>query len=175
VLDFAQELMREGAIDYIDLSLWDCFKGAEEPAFAGRHLMALFNELERGGVRLGVAGKIMSAEEAQACLDTGMDFVLIGRGGILHHDYPRRVMANADFRPIDTPVSEAHLLAEGLSPKFVEYMGTWAGFVEGASGGRHAGQRGPSSYSLYKEKTKNSRAAAAAEAEAEVPAPAAKN
>ncbi len=45
--------------------------------------------------------------------------VLIGRGAILHHDYPARALADpTGFRPIATPVSAAHLLAEGLSPTF---------------------------------------------------------
>lgn len=53
-----------------------------EPAFhnhAGsteNNLMACFADLDRSaGVKLGVAGKIMSAEQAQDCLSQGMDFV----------------------------------------------------------------------------------------------------
>ena len=89
VLDFVQSLMNEGQLDYIDMSFWDSWKEPTEEEFQGRHLMSWFNELDRGETRLGACGKIMSAEEAQACLDEGMDFVLIGRGAILHHDYPR--------------------------------------------------------------------------------------
>lgn len=112
-----------------------------------------FSELDRGHCRLGVAGKIMTTEEAQACLDAGMDFVLIGRGAILHHDYPRLAMADPAFEPIATPVSEEHLLHEGLSETFVKYMSNWAGFVEGGTeGGRMAAQRGPSSFEQYKER-----------------------
>lgn len=36
--------------------------------------------MRAGDCKLGVAGKIMTTEEAQACLDAGMDFVLIGAG-----------------------------------------------------------------------------------------------
>ena len=62
--------------------------------------------MRAGECRLGVAGKIMTTEEAQACLDAGMDFVLIGRGAILHHNYPLLAMADPSFEPIATPVSE---------------------------------------------------------------------
>ena len=82
--------------------------------------------MRAGNCKLGVAGKIMTTEEAQACLDAGMDFVLIGRGAILHHNYPLLAMSDPSFEPIATPVSEAHLLNEALSPTFVKYMSGWA-------------------------------------------------
>lgn len=104
--------MSAAELDYIDMSLWDCFKEPNEPEFAGRNLMEWFNDLDRGDVRLGVAGKIMTAEESQACLEYGMDFVLIGRAAILHHDYPKLAMANPAWEPIAMPVSEEHLLNE---------------------------------------------------------------
>jgi hypothetical protein len=72
----------------------------------------------------------MTGADVRACLDQGMDFVFLGRAAILHHDYPRLYAANPDLEPIARPVSEAHLLAEGLSPKFVAYMRSWKGFVE---------------------------------------------
>jgi hypothetical protein len=58
-----------------------------------------------------------------------MDFVLLGRAAILHHDYPQRLAADTAFTPIRTPVPAEHLAAEGLSPAFVKYMQTWKGFV----------------------------------------------
>jgi 2,4-dienoyl-CoA reductase-like NADH-dependent reductase (Old Yellow Enzyme family) len=93
--------------------------------------MSYFTDLPRGDVRLGVAGKIMSAADARAMLDAGADFVLLGRAAILHHDWPQKARANPDFRPVSLPVTRAHLEAEGLGPVFVNYMATWAGFVDG--------------------------------------------
>jgi 2,4-dienoyl-CoA reductase-like NADH-dependent reductase (Old Yellow Enzyme family) len=93
--------------------------------------MSYFTDLPRGDVRLGVAGKIMSAADARAMLDAGADFVLLGRAAILHHDWPQKARANPDFRPVSLPVTRAHLEAEGLGPAFVTYMATWAGFVDG--------------------------------------------
>jgi 2,4-dienoyl-CoA reductase-like NADH-dependent reductase (Old Yellow Enzyme family) len=80
-------------------------------------------------VRLGVAGKVMSPADARHCLEEGCDFVLLGRAAILHHDYPRRLLADAGFTPAPRPVSAEHLRREGLGPAFVDYMRTWKGFV----------------------------------------------
>lgn len=129
IRDLAQQLMREGKIDYLDMSLWDVAKEPVEEEFQGRTLMSYFTELDRGNVRLGVAGKIMAAATARQCLEDGADFVVIGRAAILHHDYPKRALADPDFTPIALPVTPEHLRAEGLSPAFVEYMGNWKGFV----------------------------------------------
>ena len=129
IRDLAQRLMREGQIDYLDMSLWDVAKEPAEEEFQGRSLMSYFTELERGAVRLGVAGKIMAAETARQCLEAGADFVLIGRAAILHHDYPRKAAADPGFVPVPLPVSREHLRAEGLGPAFIGYMNTWKGFV----------------------------------------------
>lgn len=131
VRDLAGRLLSEAKIDYLDMSLWDSFKEPVEEAYRGRTLMSYFTDLPRGEVRLGVAGKIMSAADARALLEAGADFVLLGRAAILHHDWPEKARANPDFRPVSLPVTRAHLEAEGLSPAFVNYMSTWAGFVEG--------------------------------------------
>ena len=131
VRDLAGRLLSEAKIDYLDMSLWDCFKEPVEEAHRGRTLMSFFTDLPRGDVRLGVAGKLMSAADARAMLDAGADFVLLGRAAILHHDWPQKARANPDFRPVSLPVTRAHLEAEGLGPTFVNYMSTWAGFVDG--------------------------------------------
>ena len=131
IRDLAGRLCAEAKIDYLDMSLWDCFKEPVEEAHRGRTLMSYFTDLPRGDVRLGVAGKLMSAADARAMLDAGADFVLLGRAAILHHDWPQKARANPDFRPVSLPVTRAHLEAEGLGPTFVNYMSTWAGFVEG--------------------------------------------
>ncbi len=129
IRDLAQSLIRAGDIDYLDMSLWDVTKEPEEDQFKGASLMSWFTDLERGAVRLGVAGKVLTAERARDCLMAGADFVLIGRGAILHHDFPRRVAADESFHPVPLPVTRDHLRAEGLGPAFIDYMATWKGFV----------------------------------------------
>ena len=129
IRELAQALMTEGAVDYIDLSLWDYAKLPAEEEHQGRTLMGWFTDMERGNVRLGCAGKIMTPADAQACLDRGMDFVFLGRAGILHHDYPQRLAADPGFTPVQIPVSAEYLRGERLSPAFLEYMNNFPGFV----------------------------------------------
>jgi 2,4-dienoyl-CoA reductase-like NADH-dependent reductase (Old Yellow Enzyme family) len=127
--ELAAELMQGGSLDYLDMSLWDVFKPPVDPAFKDRPLIDWFADLPRGRTRLGVAGKIMSAENARRVLEHGADFAVVGRAAVLHHDYPRQIAADADFEPIARPVSRDHLRREGLSPVFIDYMDQWKGFV----------------------------------------------
>jgi 2,4-dienoyl-CoA reductase-like NADH-dependent reductase (Old Yellow Enzyme family) len=131
MIELSQKLMHEGKIDFLDMSLWDSFKEPADEAFAGRSLLSCFTELERGHVLLGTAGKIHKPADAQRCIDAGADFVLLGRAAILHHDFPARMQADPAFEPVTNPVTADYLRAEGLGEKFVEYMSTWKGFVEG--------------------------------------------
>jgi 2,4-dienoyl-CoA reductase-like NADH-dependent reductase (Old Yellow Enzyme family) len=129
IRQLAQRLFREAQIDYLDLSLWDAFKEPAEEAYRGRSLMSCFTDLDRGPVRLAVAGKIKTARNAIACLQAGADMVAIGRSAILHHDFPKLVRDNPDFEPIRLPVAPAYLQKEGLGERFVDYMRTWPNFV----------------------------------------------
>jgi 2,4-dienoyl-CoA reductase-like NADH-dependent reductase (Old Yellow Enzyme family) len=125
----AQRLMRDGAIDYLDMSLWDVFKEPEEEAKRGRSLLSYFTDLDRGNVCLGAAGKIASAEAARRCMAAGVDFVVIGRAAVLHHDFPMRVQRDPNFAHIPLPVTADYLRHEGLSDPFVNYMRNWKNFV----------------------------------------------
>jgi 2,4-dienoyl-CoA reductase-like NADH-dependent reductase (Old Yellow Enzyme family) len=129
----AQRLMRADRIEYLDMSLWDAFKDPEAPAHKGRSLMSFFTELERGQVRLGAAGKITTGEGCRRAMEAGLDFVVIGRAAILHHDFPKRISANPDFMPTPLPVPADYLRHEGLGEAFVGYMRTWKGFVADAA------------------------------------------
>lgn len=125
----AADVLMDGRFDWLDLSLWDIIKEPVEPAFAGTRLIDQFASLPRGGCRLGVAGRILGAPRAREALDAGADFVLIGRGAILHHDWAARAIADPSFEARPTPVTREALAAEGLGPAFIDYMATWKGFV----------------------------------------------
>ena len=126
----AQRLMSEAKIDLLDLSLWDVFKEPQEEELRGRSLLSYFTDLDCGRVRLAAAGKIMSGPDATRCLEGGSDIVVVGRGAILHHDFPERVQADPRFEAVGLPVTPEYLCREGLAPPFIKYMRNWQGFVE---------------------------------------------
>ncbi len=127
--DIAAEVMRQAKIDWLDMSLWDARKRPVEEACAHKPLLDWFTDLPRGNVRLGIAGKIMTPAVAGEIIRGGADFVFIGRGAILHHDWPRRARADSAFEPVALPVSADYLANEGLGPRFIRYMRTWDAFV----------------------------------------------
>ncbi|WP_235013235.1 NADH:flavin oxidoreductase [Arthrobacter sp. SLBN-100] len=126
----AEQIMASGLVDYLDMSLWDVKSRPEEAQYGGQTLTELFSALPRHGTRLGVAGKITSAAAVQWCLDEGADFVMVGTGAILHHDFANRVLADPKFVSIDQPVSRRHLEAEDVGPRFIDYITSmWDDFV----------------------------------------------
>lgn len=130
VLEVAQRVMREGSIDFLDISLWDSFKEPVEEEFQGKTLLSYFTALDRGAVRLAAAGKINTPADARRCLEAGADLVILGRAAILHHDFPNRMREDPDFEPVTLPVSRDYLRSQGLGEAFVNYMAGWKGFVK---------------------------------------------
>ncbi|MDG1334158.1 MAG: NADH:flavin oxidoreductase [Crocinitomicaceae bacterium] len=130
VKTISEQLCEEDLIDFLDISLWDCFKMPEEESYQELPLLDHFTSLDLNNVKLTVAGKILSGKDVRSILDAGVDFVTIGRSGILHHDFPQQVMQNPDFEPTETPVSAKYLKKEGLSETFVKYMRRWPDFVQ---------------------------------------------
>jgi 2,4-dienoyl-CoA reductase-like NADH-dependent reductase (Old Yellow Enzyme family) len=130
VKEVSKRFIAEDKIDFLDISLWDIFKLPEEEKYKGQTLLRHFTELDFKNVRLTVAGKIRNGEDVQKALDSGIDFVTIGRSAILHHDFPAKVMEDPKFEPTKTPVSKAYLRNEGLGVDFIDYMSKWDGFVE---------------------------------------------
>jgi len=129
VLEYCQIVIDTGLIDFLDVSLWDCFKMPEEAEEQHQTLLEHVMGLRRDTVKLTVAGQIKTGAQVREILDAGADFVTIGRAGILHHDYPRKVIDNPAFVPTALPVTPEYLRNEGLSEVFVNYMRRWAGFV----------------------------------------------
>lgn len=123
------ELATGGAVDFIDMSLWDVFKPGAEQGFEDTRLIDVFAPRDRGQCRLGVAGKLYSAEDCRRAIDAGADMVVIGRGAILHHDFPQQVSRDENFVVRPLPVARQTLRDEGLSDTFIHYMGNWKGFV----------------------------------------------
>lgn len=126
----AGEVMTSGELDYLDMSLWDIAKLPHDEAHEQKPLMQHFTDIPRGNTKLGVAGMIRNAEQAQWALDNGADFVFIGRAAILHHDFPKLAIQDPKFASVPTPVSVEHLKSQQVSTTFVDYLNTsFAGFV----------------------------------------------
>ncbi|OZV67520.1 NADH:flavin oxidoreductase [Winogradskyella aurantia] len=129
----SQQLIDSHQIDFLDLSLWDVFKFPEEAIEPKKSLLEHISQLDRKDVKITVAGNIRAGADVRYILDSGIDFVSIGRSAILHHDFPQCVIDNPDFTPIQNPVSEDYLRSEGLSDTFITYMRRWPGFVKDKS------------------------------------------
>ena len=129
VTQIAQQLFIEDKIDFLDMSLWDVFKEPNEEEKQGRTLLSYFTDLDRQNVRLGIAGKIRTPEEVERALAGGVDWIMLGRAAILHHDFPAQQQQNPSFSPVTLPVPREHLEKEGVSEKFIEYLSAWKGFV----------------------------------------------
>ena len=125
------QVLASGLVDHLDLSLWDVRKpvhGGDGADLAIDH----FTDLPRHGVALGVAGKVLSAADATWCLERGADFVTVGTGAILHHDFAARAASDATFASLPQPVTRAHLEGERVGPAFVDYLAAgWDDFVAG--------------------------------------------
>jgi 2,4-dienoyl-CoA reductase-like NADH-dependent reductase (Old Yellow Enzyme family) len=130
VRELAREILQKEQIDYLDMSLWDVTKQPHEEGFQGRTLLSYFTDLPRGNVRLGAAGKVMSAAMATSVIEAGCDFVSIGRAGILRHDFPEQVRRNANYDSPPLPVPVEHLREQGAGHRFIDYLRTFAGLVK---------------------------------------------
>lgn len=130
VVEVFGQLIREGHVDTIDLSLWDVHKRPEGAAEDDATLLLHhFTGLPRGEVRVGAAGKIMDASTAQWTLDQGFDFVTISKSSILEHDFARKSINDAHHASPPFPISRAVLAQEGASPIFIDYLNRWPNFV----------------------------------------------
>ena len=129
-----KQLIDTKKVDFLDISLWDSFKyPAVEKDIDNSNkktLLEHFTELDFKNVLLTVAGNIRTAQDVKKVINSGVDFVAIGRAAIVNHNFPRLVIDNPEFKPIELPVSKDHLKKEGVSEKFIEYLGVFKGFVK---------------------------------------------
>lgn len=125
----AGRLLVDPALDYLDVSMWDCERESDDETLKGKPFLQHFIELPRKGVALGAAGKIYTGTLAQKLMDQGLDFVTLGKSAVLHHDWPKRIHADLETPNTELPVTREYLSSEGLGPAMVEYMSRWKGFV----------------------------------------------
>ena len=126
--EVARRVLKSKLVDYLDLSLWDVF--AHPRAGGDRLLIDHFTDLPRFRTRLGATGKVLSLDDVAWCLDRSADFVSVGAGAILHHDWASRALIEPGFTVRDRPVPAHHPGNEYLSPTFIDYLSEgWNDFV----------------------------------------------
>ena len=124
-----QDLNAEAQVDFIDMSLHDAFKVPNDSRFSDKTLAEWYLGMPRGKVKLGVGGKINSLSDLRRIARLQPDFVVLGRLGILHHDFPKQVINNSGFQERSLPVRGEVLRTESLSQTFVDYLKTFENFV----------------------------------------------
>lgn len=115
-------IIEQGVADFIDISMWDVFKEPADEKFQGKSLLSYFTDVDRGNIKLGVAGKLYNAQDIAKSIELGADFVLLGRGAIFNHDFASQALENPDFQMVERPVSREYLEKEGLSAPFINYI-----------------------------------------------------
>jgi 2,4-dienoyl-CoA reductase-like NADH-dependent reductase (Old Yellow Enzyme family) len=129
ICEVYSRLVAGGAVDMIDMSLWDCAKNAIEEGWTDRRLIDIFAGIDRGAVRLAVAGKLYTAAAVRGALAAGADIAVVGRAAITNHDFPRLMRDDPNFAMRQLPIPAQTLRDEGLSDTFIGYMRNWKGFV----------------------------------------------
>lgn len=124
IVQLSADLMIEGQLDHLDLSLWDVTKLPEGAHASAAPLVTHFIDLPRGDTRLGIAGKIVDGPSARAALATGADFVDIGRAAIADQFIAERILADGDYAGPTFPVTRQSLRDNTVGEPFVEYFAT---------------------------------------------------
>tara|TARA_B100000614_G_scaffold147807_1_gene131153 strand:+ start:390 stop:1481 length:1092 start_codon:yes stop_codon:yes gene_type:complete len=125
-LDLVDMLVDLG-IDFLHISCWDCFTPPthhDDP----RMLTEIFAERLANRLPMITCGAVWSSAQAQEVMDQGADLVAVARSAIGHADWARH-LGDSEYDPQRPPFTAEHLLAEGLSEKFVDYMRAWQDFV----------------------------------------------
>ena len=121
------DMLAESGIDFLHISCWDCFvpsAHSDDP----RMLTEIFAERLARRLPLISCGSVWSTAQAQAVMEQGADFVAVARSAIGHADWASH-MGDADYDPQHPPFTPEYLESQGLSPRFVDYMRAWQGFV----------------------------------------------
>ena len=123
------EMLVEAGIDFLHISCWDCSWRSSEFPEDPRTLTEWFSDRIGGDVPIISAGAIWTTSDAQRVIENGADMIAVARAAIGHHDWASNV-GDPDYHPSRPPFSATHLVRQGLSETFVDYMRSWKGFVE---------------------------------------------
>lgn len=115
-------------VDALHISCWDAFAGAPDEPDDPRTLTRRFRAVLPDSFPLVSTGGVWTAADARFVLGEGADLVGVARVAIGHPDWPRG-LGEPNYAPARPPFTPAHLAAASLSPRFIDYMRRWAGFV----------------------------------------------
>ena len=122
------EMLSEAGIDFLHISCWDCSWGSSEFPEDERTLTQWFSDRLGKSVPIISAGGIWSTSDAKAVMANGADMVAVARAAIGHANWASHI-SEENYSPMKPPFSNQHLLEQGLSETFVDYMRGWDGFV----------------------------------------------
>ncbi len=126
------ELLSEGRLDHLDLSLWDVTKLPEGADPGADPLLSHFVGLPRGTTRLGIAGKVMDGPSATAAMASGTDFIGIGRAAIADQHLAERILTDPTYPGPSFPVTTTQLRDNAVGDAFIEYFSKgWPQLVTG--------------------------------------------
>ncbi len=115
-------------VDMIHISCWDAFTGAQGEPDDSRTITRRFREELGEEVPLISTGSVWDGSDAQFVIDEGADLVGVARVAIAHSHWASEIEGDG-FAPERPPFTPEHLINQGLSPTFVDYMRRWKGFV----------------------------------------------
>ncbi len=118
-------------VDFIHLSLKEAAGADLNDERSGAAAIPAVRKRIPDTVALLAAGGIVTTEDVERTIAHGADMVAVARAAIGNARWPEIV--SAGDAPALPPYSGEHLRNEGLSPRFVEYMRRWPGFVEGGA------------------------------------------
>ncbi|MFL2974952.1 MAG: NADH:flavin oxidoreductase [Candidatus Thalassarchaeaceae archaeon] len=121
-------MMGEWGMDLLHISCWDAFTGAQGDPDDPRTITRRFREALGDGVSIISTGAVWDGEDAQFVLDEGADLVGVARVAIAHSSWASEMGAEG-YSPERPPFTPEHLIEQGLSQTFVDYMRRWKGFV----------------------------------------------
>ncbi|MEL6343899.1 MAG: NADH:flavin oxidoreductase [Myxococcota bacterium] len=121
--------LAEGGADFVHVSLWDAWKRTKRYPDDPTPLTTRFRQALPDACPLMIAGGIWSRAQAEAVCEQGADFIALARAAIAHPDWPRAARADPNYAPAHPPFTPEALEAAALSPRFVDYMRRWPGFV----------------------------------------------
>ena len=124
-LQVAQWIAEDGA-DFLHASLWDVHANTKKRPEA--HPLELLRAALPAEVAILAAGTIWSVEDAERAMARGADVVSLGRAAVLNPDWPDEAR-KPGYQPRRPPMAPDELVGRAVSPKFVEYLRRWEGFV----------------------------------------------